>query len=1657
MRSYNANFAAQQNAVTKSPRYVVELSFDNDNTDLVYLTSHADAALPNHVTSIKRVIESPSGTSQTINPIQARATIGSMTVTLVDRGASLTSLINQKLNDDMGLRNKRLRLWMGFEGDAWTDYELVQTQIVDQVSFSEEGKYTIRCSDIQRSARDDIFDLRKTTLTATLTATATTLTVASTADFEGLEHGWSYQDAPPYNTGTVSATNGSKNVTGSGTSWLNKTLEGGRINIAGVDYLVDTITDNTHLTLITNYTGTTGSGKSYTIYPRVGYIRLDDEVIRYPISAVTDTTFTKCVRGVLGTKAIIHEVDANADPDRQPEIEEFIYLEMPGPKLLLAILTGSLYGQPGASLPSNWHLAIDPEYIATSDFVDIGTDWWDPSDDRLGRILRFVGEDKTDGKQFYEQQISLILGAFNPVYRDGSLGLKRMTIVISDASPVAYLDESNIVEVGELTHDMGDVHNQLLVKWNYDFIEDEVTRKNLLTDARSISRHGTAPVREVEARGLHGSRHTQDTLFEMFDSLRSRHAGPPQKLRVTCLPRYNFLEVGDCVLVNYKNIRDFAGDYIQLYRTFEVQGVDVDWGSGELSFQLFGSAEAAGAIEGTNAGATLDSAIYTSGGTELSAFLGGSKFEVIGGVGHIKADCTLPGGSTLSAGKYRYNGDLTINAGVTVTITDNVLLAIGGFLELAEGAIIDGKGRGFAGATSTEGNGARGFIGDTQPMGSLKVNNTANIGGTFQLFVSDKRTVTRGLNSAFPTIALQLVDGVLTGIPSDMRGTSGGAGGNLRVALGGGAGSLPITTVGGNGGNGGAGLCVICQGADFDGEINLSGTDGEVGSSAFLYQGQELSEIYQAYSGSGAGGCPGGCLVVLDGAASLSPENVLIANQGITPIPDNAQRCPRSGQFLRAFTPGDNEVYYSYELGLGGLDMSKACFRVMYAPEGTEPEEDIPTLTSIPTAINIDEFQNRPQTPNQNLVTLEVSVTPPTDGNYSYSVIKYRVAGSSSAWLIAGATAPEALIIVPMDGTQYEIAAFPVSIFFVESLEYKSTLYTVPLSTAGGVTLGGGNGGYIRTSPTVGEGSDGQGVIYDEDGVRAYNSSGTLTFELDAATGNIFSSGEADLASGLIGGWEITESTIEKGDVVIDSANERIQVGPTSSTFVRMDADGLLGVDSVLGTTFILPTDGSAPRFSSGIIQNTVYELYTASVIKTSNDPATDGGVLINDTGLKLYNPAGDLTVLMDADTGDVDITGNFTITGGSGAKNFDDIDEVTEDGIEAGVTITAGGITMSSGGSVKGGQSGYDTGTGFFLGYVSSSYKFSIGNASGEKLTFDGTNLTTTGHMKAGSIAAPYFYSAGSHLTSSVSAAATTLPLRDASDFGTSGSGFIIDSSNNKDAFSWTGKSGNSLTGCSGVLAHNANAIVIPSQSMVISSATDEMYGYGNRGDGTLAELFSFGLNSISGDVIIINAGSDVSGFNRVAIRGSSNSSYGLQGYSVSGYGLIASSDDSYGAAVYSDTWVAGLFAGDISGASIELSPVSTNSDPSHEITVGSIQVRKRTTTSLPARAYMNIGMGYGPSAVDSDSWGQMLVAPLSPTENSFTSDQTLGKGFWYLRSAGDIDVLISVDGTTCKIDGMGSNYGNKTGASFYSDGTAFTSGAGLSTQAIHYRYFPM
>ena len=85
------------------------------------------------------------------------------------------------------------------------------------------------------------------------------------------------QIEPYYRTGTASITNGSKAVTGSGTSWLTNAEPGDQFfGLDGRMGIVDTVNSNTSITLLENWPGTTQAGGKYAIYRVPDSVRLEN-------------------------------------------------------------------------------------------------------------------------------------------------------------------------------------------------------------------------------------------------------------------------------------------------------------------------------------------------------------------------------------------------------------------------------------------------------------------------------------------------------------------------------------------------------------------------------------------------------------------------------------------------------------------------------------------------------------------------------------------------------------------------------------------------------------------------------------------------------------------------------------------------------------------------------------------------------------------------------------------------------------------------------------------------------------------------------------------------------------------------------------------------------------------------------------------------------------------------------------------------------------------------------------------------------------------------------------------------------------------------------------------------------------------------------------
>jgi len=780
---------------SRHPKFVVRLLYSDET---VNFTTHSGLSNLSGST-LDEVLSGVSSTSQKVYPMDGRTEIGGMTIKLLDAGSpsTFTEKVRAQLASvdsppDAGESLRHKEVQVWMGYTSdFADFVQVHTTYVNTVSL-DKGEYTLSCADVTRQMRKTVFEQKITRLAANLSAPSTS----------------------PQSDISVTSVDGFAMLT---------------------------------------HTAAFSDAPSST----VGYIRVKDtgEIIRYTGISDSPVAFTGITREVFGTIGGAVSVDIAEAEDQWPELEEFIYLEMPAPQLAYAVLTGTVLGSsPAITLPDHWHMGMDAAKIESSEFEDIGDDLY--YDDETGVILRFDHLKKVDGKKFVESEIHRLIGTYSPVNRDGKLGMRRVNQVLAESSHVMSLGEVSIAKHSALKHKHSDVVNQYRI--DYQWNGERYLRSLSLTDTDSINRNNIVKEKVLKFKGLHNSRHSQTLIYSLINGLQHRYRNPPQEITVDLLPYFDILEAGDIVKLTLDDVEDFASAGT-LERAFEIQSIRIDWVKGKITLGLFGSSGEEGDPLLTPSAPVLADGFYTSKGTDLASI----SPSIVNGSGHITADCTLTGheDATNASAIYYYDGDLTIDNGVTVTITDNVQLRVKGIL--TNNGTIDGVGGGHTGIKTDSlywRNQKRGYIGDTQGADGWKEKP-----GAWQAQVYTANRV-YGYHETFPSITIDAGDQTaspvptdLSGIPTDLRGTGGGRGQRMSDDA-----DIAIQS-GGEGGDGGAGLCVISRGFSFgaSGQIDLSGTDGETLTAV------DWGDSRWIRAGTGGGGGAGAVLALMDGGAAL--------------------------------------------------------------------------------------------------------------------------------------------------------------------------------------------------------------------------------------------------------------------------------------------------------------------------------------------------------------------------------------------------------------------------------------------------------------------------------------------------------------------------------------------------------------------------------------------------------------------------------------------------------------------------------------------------------------------------------------------------------------------------------------------------------------------
>ena len=890
------------------PRFVIQFLYTLSSPSF---TSHSSLTnVPGVV--LQNTVVSVSSVSASFQPEEGRSSIGNVTIKLQDTGSpsTLTETLRDQLQDNSeGLRNREVRIWVGFNDD-WDRQEFwvrAQTVYVRSFQANPDGSYTVSCSDKSALLRGNVFDQKITQLNEQLGASETTITVRDASEFQTIAHTSTFSDSPSATVGYF---------------LIEKTGE------------------------IVKYTGKSGND------------------------------FTGCTRGALGTTGQRVEYDATADPERFPKVSEYIYLEMPGPQIAYAVLTGVIDPavSPPNTLPSHWHAGLAEADL--KDWTTVGADLWDQDDAENSVVLRFTGLTKTDAKKFIEREIWRLLGLFSPTNNLGQFLLKRTVPILNNAAFIVSIDKTSVISHTPLVHDTQSVFNQFRIDWNW--VSGDFTRSSLFTDADSITRHGATELKLLRFKGLPWQRFTTRRIADLIAAFRDRHSEPPLRLSITVGLMFSFLEPGDVVQIDLATIQDASSEspVEVLLRSFEVQQVRTDWQNGRITLKLFASSQTPNVAQlpppPLGSGATLPDAFYTSVGTDLEGLP-----EVTAGspVSHLTSNLTLNGGTARwQPGSIWYvNNDFTIDAGVTLTITGNVTLRVMGFLTV--NGDIDGTGGGKAGTDAGEVvdtywdavddsdfpfgwgtyEGTPGFIGNSKASDSSG-DHTAWLGtGLESDFFNVEGRLTEGRFAAMPffNVYLPAPETEIWGIQGDLRGGGGANGGPFLELIN----PAPpvaqtdriVRAVGGAGGDGGAGLLIVSRGLGFGGagQITLNGDPGLDGATVVFKS--------NTYSGAtGGGGAPGALVIVMDGDDLAFPTiggNFTAIGGDVSPVGNFANRAFSTGTLIN--WTGAGTRHGVNDRLIDNIDLSDVAYRVQYMPggDGEAPEDDIALKPSAPTAL----------------------------------------------------------------------------------------------------------------------------------------------------------------------------------------------------------------------------------------------------------------------------------------------------------------------------------------------------------------------------------------------------------------------------------------------------------------------------------------------------------------------------------------------------------------------------------------------------------------------------------------------------------------------------------------------------------------------------------
>jgi len=328
------------------------------------------------------------------------------------------------------------------------------------------------------------------------------------------------------------------------------------------------------------------------VYGLCGFVKIDDEIMRWTVNSGTVLTIAAADRGLFGSVAATHSNGA--------KVSEIIVLQENPVTMALKVMQSTGEGSNGAwdVYPARWGCGMDSDNdVNVAEWLEVGKLLVGLSATPAagdGVQFEFVFDQGVEAKKFVEDMLLKILGAFGFVHGDGRYGIRAYSDLSNAAKENASFvaDQNSVIKWGDLTYNYNDLANQVWIEYDEAVkLSGKYIRNAIFIDSVSIKKWGEARQLKYSAPGIIPTSAFASQLYQRFQRIGARYSRPPMQIELTMMPKYHGIEIGDIARVTLP-IRDlFTG--AALDRAFEVISTQLSPGTGQISIKCLAQPERA--------------------------------------------------------------------------------------------------------------------------------------------------------------------------------------------------------------------------------------------------------------------------------------------------------------------------------------------------------------------------------------------------------------------------------------------------------------------------------------------------------------------------------------------------------------------------------------------------------------------------------------------------------------------------------------------------------------------------------------------------------------------------------------------------------------------------------------------------------------------------------------------------------------------------------------------------------------------------------------------------------------------------------------------------------------------------------------------------------